>query len=200
MKKIIELCGVSLLITTLLPGCCMTGSQSNNSRGSITLEDAMASIGRGFYQMKTNEQGVSTGLLPDTVTVTLNVGVSHSDYSTESSGLTVSAPIATGLNMGANVSGSHSSSQTSQTANTITITFKNILFAGVTTTTASDTNKPPASSSNVLPLLKDPETAIQMLTWINTNKVGSYHTPGTNLTQAQQAPTDIPSSGVMSHY
>jgi hypothetical protein len=167
MKKTTGFTIVPVLVTILLAGCCETGpKQTNNADDSITLENALASIGRGLYQMKTNEQGVSTGLLPDTVTVTLNVGASQSQANAVSGGLIVSAPTPVGVNVGANVSGSHSSSQTSQTANTITITFKNILFAGVSTTAGIGGS---TSSNSLLPLLKDPATTIQMLTWINTN-------------------------------
>lgn len=159
MKNMIKLTGISLLAATLLTGCCTNCSKPADGEGtSITLEDALASIGRGFYLMSTNEHGISTGLLPDTVAVTLNVSGARASANNISAGLTVSAPVAVGVNAGANLSGSHSSSQTSQTANTITITFKNIMFAGSAT-----------SSNSTLPLLRDPDTAIKMLTWINTN-------------------------------
>jgi hypothetical protein len=174
MKNKIDLIAICLCATSLLAGCCTSDSTNTGKTGeSITLEDAMASIGRGFHQMKESEQGLRTGLLPDTVTVTLNVGVSKQTTGSVSGGLSVSAPTPVGANVGANLGGSSSKSQTFQTANTITITFKNIMFAGAPTSTGGGSSA--SNSLPSLPLLKDPATAKEMLTWIATNTAGSLY-------------------------
>ncbi len=200
MKNVFKLIQIPLAAVVLFAGCCTTGSQkpggANGGAGTgdgIKLEDAMASIGRGLHDMKDAEDGVRTGLLPDTITITLNVAVTKSASNGVSGGLNLSVPVSAGASAGANVSGSHSSSDSSQAANTITITFKNIMFAGASTGNAGSnqsssntvpkspggeagsTNPPPASVTSSMPLLKDPDTAIRMLTWINTNEVGGTY-------------------------
>jgi hypothetical protein len=190
MKFILQLVLMMFAAILILTGCVTDCSQNPKAAinaavgNAITVDDALASIGRGLYLMKTNENGIRTGLLPDTVSVTLNLGYTEGKSQSGQFGLTIAAPPNPYVNAGINGSAAASNSQTAQVQNTITITFKNIVFAGgsasgnansssntSSTNSAAKSDSAQTSSGTIvyLPLLKDPDTAIRMLSWITTN-------------------------------
>jgi hypothetical protein len=159
MKTSGRFAAISVLGAIVLAGCCScppNPTQVGGNTNVVSLVDAMRSVGKGLAALKEAENGLKTGLLPDTVTITLNVAASAGKTEAGSAGLTVAAPTPVGVNVGANASGSFSNNQTSQVSNTITITFKNFLYAG--------------GGTNVLPLLKDYASATNILTWIGNSQ------------------------------
>jgi hypothetical protein len=93
---------------------------------SISLQDAMKSVGEGLKQMKDAQGNLTTGLLPSEVVVTFNVTASASDGSKlviTSSTQVPQLPVSVGF------TGDLSSAISAARGNVVTIKFTNLLFA-----------------------------------------------------------------------
>lgn len=103
--------------------------------GTITLEEAMRSVGQGIVEMRQAQGGVKTGLLTDEVTVVFNVsatGQQGGSLYLEMSPVVVPAGKTTA---------DLSSSYTAQRGNQITIKLKNIITADTTKTLLKEDKK-----------------------------------------------------------
>jgi len=119
MKRLIlAVLGILSLSTT---GCTSQFGKPTD----ITLEKALTSVGVGLAGLRTAERSVpgAGGLVPQTVTITFNVGASASDSGNLAIQASVPAgPATVGINGGEN------SSQSANRSNQITVTLTNILF------------------------------------------------------------------------
>jgi len=114
-----------LVVLVVISLACISGGCTSEfgKPTNITLEQALTSVGLGLAGMRTAERSVAGagGLIPQSVTITFNVGASASDNGSLS--IQGAAPVT--------ASGSASTSTTAAAtrSNQITITLTNILFA-----------------------------------------------------------------------
>ena len=74
----LRLAAIAMLFVVLALPACETG-QIVPEPGAITLEDAMASVGRGLVAMKEAQDTLRTGLIPSHVEVTFNISATATD-------------------------------------------------------------------------------------------------------------------------
>lgn len=108
----------------LLSGCC--ASTVVPKPGDITLEKAMASVGKGLIAMHEAEKGLKTGLVPSEVSVTFNISAKAGDA--DKLYVEVGAP--TGAPVTGKLGGEASTSLNTERGNQITIKFSNLLLSG----------------------------------------------------------------------
>jgi hypothetical protein len=119
MKRIVTTI-LAALATFAFEGCATNQIVPKPSK--ITFQDALKSIGAGLREMNKAEGNFRTGLIPSGATVTFNVTAAASD--TNGLYVTASVPLQT-TTIGGGVN--TASSTTASRANTITLTFTNIL-------------------------------------------------------------------------
>lgn len=110
---------ISIFIACL-PSCAPTVAKP----GDIKLEDAMASVGRGFVAMREAQGHLRTGLIASDAQITFNIsakGTNGTHLYLEATPTISTAPVKIGADRTTNYEGSRS--------NQITINFKNVMLA-----------------------------------------------------------------------
>lgn len=71
----------TVVCTILLTGCSSLKPEAVVTKSDITVEDALASVGRGLGQLKQElaQQNINTGMIVDEVTLTLNLTAKASE-------------------------------------------------------------------------------------------------------------------------
>jgi hypothetical protein len=108
---------------SMLGGCASEFGKPTN----ITLEQALTSVGTGLAGMRAAQRGVpgGGGLIPQTVTVTFDVGASATDNGSLT--LQASTPAASPVTASGTITGG--STITVNRSNQVSLTLTNILFA-----------------------------------------------------------------------
>tara|TARA_B100000530_G_C15928665_1_gene475973 strand:+ start:1358 stop:1900 length:543 start_codon:yes stop_codon:yes gene_type:complete len=109
-----------------LAGCASISPPDLVKPSEVTLEQALASVGAGLYQMKEQQKDMKTGLIAESVEVTFNLAASAEDSGRLTIDLTKSVA-AEELTRGREIGAEQTSSSNSSRSNAITIKFKNIL-------------------------------------------------------------------------
>lgn len=116
------LLGLFALLMLLVPSCASRSVVPKPT--SITLEQALGSVGTGLRTMKENLGETKTGLLPTEATVTFVISASGNDKNTLVLGL---APIPiSSIGSSLKVDNTTETVMAAQRSNTITIKFENI--------------------------------------------------------------------------
>ena len=118
-----------LVVLVVISLACISGGCTSEfgKPTNITLEQALTSVGLGLAGMRTAERSVAGagGLIPQSVTITFNVGASASDNGS----LSIQGAAPAGAPVTASGSASTSTTAAATRSNQITITLTNILFA-----------------------------------------------------------------------
>lgn len=170
MKTATAMIVPALFVALFFSGCC---SWRPKPVEPMSIEDAMASLGRGFVAMKTAQleayggKEFNTGLVPSEAEVVFNV----SKATTKDGKLLVElAPNLPGSPVSGKFGMEGSSAKSSSAANTITVRFKSIIFATTSTATtkAGDTIvtvegiTDPDMLANIFKVLKDAGVQIRL--------------------------------------
>jgi hypothetical protein len=110
-----------LLLAVALVGCC---PENKPALEAVPIQVFLGQVGEGLHNMQEKEQGTRTGLLPSELTMTLDVSVKKTDDNHAE--ISVSPP--TGAPVNGSLSAGGTWKKEDNKANTLTITFKNIMF------------------------------------------------------------------------
>ena len=118
---------------------------------SITLEQALTSVGTGLAGLRAaaRDQPGAGGLIPQTVTITFNVGASATDAGSLTLQAQGNLPVTTAPS--ASINANASTSLTANRSNQVTVTLTNLLFMPSTGVLGDD----PATLQSLLSTLKD---------------------------------------------
>ena len=115
------------ILTIPMAGCCHLGESAVPKPQPLTLDEALKSVVTGLYAMEKAEKPAdykSVGLIPSDAEVVFKITASDSEKKRVYVELT-----AGGSTLGGKAGGEHSQEAANDRSNTITVHFKNVLFA-----------------------------------------------------------------------
>ncbi len=115
-----------VLVASTMTGCAAFSPKDLANPSEVTLEQALASVGAGLYQMKEAQKDMKTGLIASSVDVTFKLAASAND----SGKLTIDLSKAVAsdpVTKNQSIAGEKTSESSANRSNEITVKFVNIL-------------------------------------------------------------------------